>query len=234
MMGAAELRGAVNSDVLGQLLHALCQPLTTLRCSLEVSLDDFNDRQCESVSVALEQTDRAIETVELMRECLELERGISPAGCVEVMPAVRVVMEQLSVVAEAHGIPLLASGTTAAVLRVNEYWLQRGLRYLIGSLIETQAPGNAVTVLLEDRTSYSLLSAHSLARGQFTGSQAEHSRAATFVKRDLRLRSGCSNRQGPGSTGMRENMQASSFACPGPRGKFAKCLRKTKCSKLCL
>lgn len=182
MMGTAELGRVGNSDLMGHLVHALCQPLTTLRCSLELSLDDFNARQCEPVLVALEQTDCAIETVELMREWLELQRGNSPAGCVALMPTVRVVLEQLSVVAEAHGVPLLASGTTAAVLLVNEYWLQRALRYLIGSLIEMQAPGNAVIVLLEDRQSHSLLSAHSLARRQFDGGQAEHSRVASHLR----------------------------------------------------
>ena len=182
MTGTAEVRAAGNCDVLGQLLHALCQPLTTLRCSLELSLDEFNDRQCESVSVALEQTDRAIETVELMRECLELERGNSPAVSVALMPAVQVVLEQLSVVAEGHRVSLLASGTTAAVLVVNEYWLRRALRYLIGSLIEMQPPGNAVAVLLEDRPSHAMLSSHSLARGQFTDGQAEHSRVASHLR----------------------------------------------------
>ncbi len=182
MTGTAELQTVGNSDLLGQLLHALCQPLTTLRCSLELSLDEFNDRQCESVSVALEQTDRAIETVELMRECLELERGNSPMGSVALMPVVKAVLEQLSLVAEAYRVPLLASGTTVAVLMVSEYWLRRALRYLIGSLIETQATGNAITVLLEDRPSHSLLSAQSLARRQFTGDQAEHGRVARHLR----------------------------------------------------
>ncbi len=45
-------------DVLGELLHSLSQPLTTLRCSLELSLDhateEVTEQQQASVSAALE------------------------------------------------------------------------------------------------------------------------------------------------------------------------------------
>lgn len=162
MIGTPKLRLAPESDVLGNLLHSLCQPLTTLRCSLELSLDEFTERQCESVSVALEQADRAIETVRLMREYLELERGPKPLGCVALAPALCTVLRQLSVVADARGIPLLASGASTAVLAINEFWLHRALRYLIGSLLEERLRGNAIAIFLEDRPFSSLLSIHSV------------------------------------------------------------------------
>lgn len=217
-MGTAELQALGNPDLLGHLLHALCQPLTTLRCALELSLDDFNDRQCEAVIVALEQTDRAIETVELMRECLELEHGSSPVGSVGLMPAVNAVLEQLAQVAEAHRIPLAVSGTSAAVLMANEYWLQRALRYLIGSLIETQAPGNAITVLVEDRASHALLSAHSLGRRQFTGDHAESGRAASHL-RQARLAIAQRVLESAGASLDLCNGERSGFAVRVPRAK---------------
>jgi hypothetical protein len=62
--------------VLGELLHSLSQPLTTLHCALELSIDPVAEQQQKAVSAALEQVDRAIHVVELMRECLEAE----PAG----------------------------------------------------------------------------------------------------------------------------------------------------------
>ncbi len=182
MLETAELRGGPDPDVLGHLLHSLCQPLTTLRCSLELSLDEFNERQSEPISVALEQAARAIETVELMREYVEFERDSGPAGSVALAPAVHAVLEQLSVVAEANHVPLVASGMSVAVLIVNEFWLQRALRYLIGALIETQAPGNAVIILLEDHPSGSLLSAHSRSRGQLRSHQTTESGVASHLR----------------------------------------------------
>ena len=62
--------------VLGELLHSLSQPLTSLHCALELSINPVAEQQREAVSAALEQVDRAIRVVELMRECLEAE----PAG----------------------------------------------------------------------------------------------------------------------------------------------------------
>jgi hypothetical protein len=60
-------------DVLGELLHSLSQPLTTLHCALELSINPVAGQQQKAVSAALEQVDRAIHVVELMRECLEAE-----------------------------------------------------------------------------------------------------------------------------------------------------------------
>jgi len=65
-------------DVLGELLHSLSQPLTTLHCALELSIDPVAEQQQKAVYAALEQVDRAIHVVELMRECLEGE-PVTPA-----------------------------------------------------------------------------------------------------------------------------------------------------------
>ena len=56
-----------NQEVLGELLHSLSQPLTSLRCSLELSIDEVADRQQATVSVALQQTEKVIGMIQLMR-----------------------------------------------------------------------------------------------------------------------------------------------------------------------
>jgi signal transduction histidine kinase len=61
-------------DVLGELLHSLSQPLTSLRCSLELSIEEVAEQQQESVSVALQQTEKVIGMIQLMREYLDAER----------------------------------------------------------------------------------------------------------------------------------------------------------------
>ena len=59
-------------DVLGELLHSLSQPLTSLRCSLELSLElsieEVAEQQQESVAIALQQTEKVIGMIQLMRE----------------------------------------------------------------------------------------------------------------------------------------------------------------------
>ncbi len=73
-------------DVLGELLHSLSQPLTSLRCSLELSLDlplelsrelsikEVAEQQQESVAAALQQTEKVIGMIQLMREYLDAEQ----------------------------------------------------------------------------------------------------------------------------------------------------------------
>ena len=68
-------------DVLGELLHSLSQPLTSLRCSLELSLqlpldrsiEEVTEQQQASVSAALQQTENVIGMIQLMREYLDAE-----------------------------------------------------------------------------------------------------------------------------------------------------------------
>jgi hypothetical protein len=148
--------------MLGELLHSLIQPLTVLHCSLELSLDEGTEMQKRQVSAALEQAGRAIEVVRLMREYFELEQGPAPLQSVPLAPAVHTVLEQLAVLAQARRVPLLASGTSNAVIHISELSLLRALSYLIGTLVEDERPGSAIAVFLEDRPSRHLLSIHVL------------------------------------------------------------------------
>jgi hypothetical protein len=166
-----------NHDVLVELLHSLSQPLTALHCSLELSLDQDSERPAV-VSSALKQTDRVIDIIRLMREYLDSEHPVSetPSPSVPLGPAVLGVLEQLSVVAEAREIPLLASLCSKAVIAVPEFWLHRALHYLIGALVEGEPCHRAIVVLLEDGPARCRLSVHSLPR---TGSAIRQPRSAT-------------------------------------------------------
>lgn len=68
-------------DVLGELLHSLSQPLTGLRCSLELSLhlpaglsvEEIAKQRQKSVAVALQQTEKVIALVQSLRDYLDPE-----------------------------------------------------------------------------------------------------------------------------------------------------------------
>jgi len=151
-----------NPGVLQDLLHLLSQPLTTLHCALEHSLTQDETEQSEEVAVALEQTGRLIEAVRLMREYLEAEEGCFLAEPFPVGLAIENVLDQVSVLTEARGIQLFACGTSKAAIPVKGTWLQRALFYLIGSVLEGEPAGRAITLVLEDGDFQSVISGHSL------------------------------------------------------------------------
>lgn len=85
-----------NGDILRGLLHLISQPLTTLHCALESSLGQDGTSQAHDIIVALEETDRVIEAVRLMREYLEADQQRSCANAVSVSPVIKQVLEQFS------------------------------------------------------------------------------------------------------------------------------------------
>src|ERR1700687_3875343 len=135
-------------DVLGELLHSLSQPLTSLRCSLELSIEEVAEQQQESVSVALQQTEKVIGMVQLMREYLDAEQPGPEACPVALAPAMRSVIEELSSIAVVRGVQLRLVGTCTATVPVPESRLRLALQYLITTLIEAQPVGGKVMLLL--------------------------------------------------------------------------------------
>jgi hypothetical protein len=149
-----------NPDVLNELLHWLSQPLTSLLCSLELSLsiEDAAEQQ-QSVSVALQQTERVIGMTQLMREYLDTEPA-EPAGrTVPLAPIVRNVCEQMVSIAAVRDIKLRLVGTCTASLAVPETRLRLALQYLIAGILETQANGTRIMLLLGEGPAGSVLRA---------------------------------------------------------------------------
>src|SRR5260370_2011208 len=140
---------APSPDVLGELLHSLSQPLTTLRCSLELSLDHATEvvaeEQQASVSAALQQTEKVIGMIQLMREYLDAEQPGREAYWTELAPVVQDMIEGLSSIAAVARIELRLVGTCTGSVAVPEERLRLALQYLIAAKIEVQPAGGRVT-----------------------------------------------------------------------------------------
>ena len=142
--------------MLGELLHSLSQPLTGLLCSLELSLqlrpdlsiEQVAEQQQASVSVALQQTERVIGMIQLMREYLDAEQPAPETFSSALASATRSVIEELSSIAAVRGVRLRLVGTCTATVPVPESRLRLALQYLITALIEAEPVGGKVTLLL--------------------------------------------------------------------------------------
>ena len=139
-------------DVLGELLHSLSQPLTSLRCSLELSLDlspdEVADQRQEGVVAALEQTERVVDMIQLMREYLDAEQSVPGAFSSSLAPTLKSVVEELTTIAETRGVQLRLVGACTATVPVAKSRLRLALQYLIAAVIEAQSAGGKVTLLL--------------------------------------------------------------------------------------
>jgi signal transduction histidine kinase len=146
--------------VLGVLLHSLSQPLTSLRCSLELSAEDVAGQQQDAVSAALEQTDRVIAVVRLMREYLDTESAAAAQPPVPVGPVLRSVVDHLSPVAAERQVGLRLMGSCSSTIALPEPRLRLALQYLVGVLVEKQPRHGDITLRLEQRPLESELRAH--------------------------------------------------------------------------
>src|SRR5260370_15787253 len=194
---------APSPDVLGELLHSLSQPLTTLRCSLELSLDHATEvvaeEQQASVSAALQQTEKVIGMIQLMREYLDAEQRGREAYSTELGPVVQNVIEELSTIAAARGIEVDLVGACTASLPVSEERLRLALQYLIAAKIEVQPVGGRVTLLLGDGPAGAVLRGEGASaargggqkppnpreKGGFGGEKANFRRVPPWVARPL-------------------------------------------------
>jgi signal transduction histidine kinase len=138
----------VPGDVLAELLHSLSQPLTSLRCSLELSIGEVAEQQQEGVAVALQQTEKVIGMFQLMREYLDTGQPVPEAFSCALAPVTRNVIEELSSIAAVRGVQLRLVGTCSATISLPESRLRLALQYLVATVIEAQSVGGKVMLLL--------------------------------------------------------------------------------------
>ncbi len=170
------------NDVLGELLHSMSQPLTGLRCSLELSLElssglsqepacgnsvrfspgQIAEQQQEKVAAALEQTEKVIGMVRLMREYLDAEQ-FGPSALSSFAPAVSNVCEELSSIAAVRGARIDVVGRCSAMVPVAPSQLRLALQYLLTSVIESQPKGGIMTLRLADNLAGAELHAQGVA-----------------------------------------------------------------------
>jgi hypothetical protein len=160
MSAAYPLLSTLNDqDVLGKLLHSLSQPLTSLRCSLELSLDEAAEQQQAAVGIALQQTEKVIGMIQLMREYLDAEQSGLETRRVALGPVLRSVIEDLASIAELQGVELRLDGACSATVALAESRLRLALQYLTWALVDGASAGTRVVLNLEEGSTESALRA---------------------------------------------------------------------------
>jgi hypothetical protein len=155
-----------DQGVLGELLHFMSQPLTSLRCSLELSLDDAAEPQQTSFVLALQQTEQVIGMIQLMREYLDAEQTGAEVRTASLDQVLRNVIEDVSAIAEVRGIGLRIEGTCSATVAVPAPRLRLALQYLGVALMAWAGEGGTLLFSLEEGSTESALRAKILGSTQ--------------------------------------------------------------------
>jgi len=147
----ATLAPQAQPNLLGELLHSLSQPLTTLRCSLELSIDETGLQQHEDVAVALEQTEKVIRLVRLLQEYVEVSQPRTTPASVALAPVVQEVADQLTSWAEVRGVRLTLRGNGGGSVLAAEVWVRKALQYAVTDILEAVPAGGEVAIRGEER-----------------------------------------------------------------------------------
>jgi signal transduction histidine kinase len=117
-MAAEKMAG---SSPLGQLLHALNQPLTGLQCSMEVALvgPRTSEQYVHGLREGLELTERMRALVEAIREVVDVEKEENrEPNVIELKPLLREVLDDLEPVAEVKSVRVTLDCSAASSLAV--------------------------------------------------------------------------------------------------------------------
>ena len=143
--------------LLGELLHSVSQPLTTLRCSLELSLDEAADQKQQTIKTAMEQTENVIAMIQLMREYLDAEQGEAQGPATALMPVLTSVIDDLSTWAALREVRIRLMETCGTELFLKTHWMRRALEHLLSTMIELQPAGSEIIVRMSENLSQGLL-----------------------------------------------------------------------------
>lgn len=137
-------------EVLGSLAHKLSQPLTSLQGTVEVALmGEMDVKEYRRIlEISLQETQRVAETLEALRDIVEMER----AG-IQVQPVSWTAVIEKAVVDTAHTDqvdrpPLVSEAGREVWVKASPQRLTLATTRLIGRAVRANRDGNAVRIIV--------------------------------------------------------------------------------------
>lgn len=145
---AAESTRDEQESLLPELLHALNQPLTALRCSLEMTLlqprdsEEYRKRLRESLRLAEEITTLAGG----IREMVEAERPSEHSQRVDVSALLGTTVREFLPVAASTGVSLSLLCVPSLATRGDPYQFSKAFLYLLDFILSHSSKGDELTI----------------------------------------------------------------------------------------
>jgi two-component system, OmpR family, sensor histidine kinase VanS len=147
-MSSAQGTKIEQESLLPELLHALNQPLTSLRCSLEVTLlqprdsDEYRRRLRESLKLTEDITVLACG----IRELIDVEQPIAQPRAVSLDKILQFSARELMPLADAEGVGISVLCTPSLTALGDEQQLSTAIIYLLSFLLNRSSKGGEVNV----------------------------------------------------------------------------------------
>ena len=147
-MSSAQGTKLEQESLLPELLHALNQPLTSLRCSLEVTLlqprdsDEYRRRLRESLKLTEDITVLACG----IRELIDVEQPIAKPRVVSLDKILQFSARELMPLADAEGVSISVLCTPPLTALGDEQQLSTAIIYLLSFLLNRSSKGGEVNV----------------------------------------------------------------------------------------
>jgi signal transduction histidine kinase len=134
--------------LVSDLFHALSQPLTSLCCSLELTLQQSPtpEQYRESVSRALAQAEKVSWLATGMRELFDASEVGEDCEVLPLQAAVESAVSNLLPVAESAGVQIYCLPRSACAVRFEAHRLQQGLFHLLGFAVSAGGRGAVVKI----------------------------------------------------------------------------------------
>ena len=135
-------------QLVADLFHALSQPLTTLCCSLELTLQQAATAEVyrECVTRALTDAERVSWLSTGIRELLESGQASEDCELLPLRDAVRAAIDDLLLLAESKGVRIYYSPEAAGLVWFEARRLRQGLFHVLQSTVSAGGPGATVRI----------------------------------------------------------------------------------------
>jgi len=147
-------------QLIADLFHALNQPLTTLRCSLELTLIQPRtpEQNAETIKQALSQAEQASWVAAGLRELVASDDPGDEREVVELEVCLQQVVLDLLPLAEAAGVYVSVRRSSACFVLFEPLRLRRALFYLLEYALDSAPRGGTIKIEIREEQGEAILS----------------------------------------------------------------------------
>ncbi len=186
-------------ELISDLFHALNQPLTTLRCSLELTLHQpvrAAEQYREALNHALDHAEQVVRLVSGIRELVEVDEPGAESEVLELDSYLQHAVMDLLPVAEAAGVRISLRRSSSCYVLFERQRLRRALFHLLECVLGSCNSGSVVNIEADEQNGEAVIALRVSLNTALGAVQPLDGRDREFEKRELARRLGLAMARG--------------------------------------